>query len=775
MSFSQKGKQLKCLYVFICIVLLGGCPGKIFSQNIITLKGTVLSQTTDEPIEFASISIKNTATGTTTDQNGYFEINNQKKHLVLIISHINFHKKEIVINDSLFSSGFKVSLKPKATQLSDVVISANLYEQPMNKLTKSASLITHREIADNMNSNMADVLALTPGITQVWEYHSPIILRGLNSNRLIIMKDGNRRIGTFPGGYFGQDMNIYDTKKIEIIKGPGSVIYGSGAISGIINVISNTPFDKNKTNVKLLSGYGNNNNEFLEMVKVCHKKEKFGVSINGKFRKTDNMVYGDGEIAENSNVEDKDVSFNTGYKFSKKHQILLNANYHYGDWGKPRGFNGPTKRFTKIRNEEENIHTNFTYTYSPKSFVETVQLNLYYDSGKRDYYQYKYSTVSGNLSSLNLVHYKDNYGGGRLFTILNISENNKITTGVDAYLFRLDNPMNVIDYYNNTEGQIEGYKNAGQQNIGAFISDEWQLGTKISFVSGLRFDAATVSEGEISENNKRKGNRTAFSGNAGLVYSPDENTHFSFNAGRAFRMPTTEELFTKIISCKGVKVGNPDLQAEYSWNFDLGFRGFAYRQKLKYDISLFYNQLDDFISEAPDVTNTDVDFTYKNIDATLMGGELSASYRFDNVFANSNSLYAGLGAAYVYGTDLSKNNDEPLFGMPPFKLTGELNYRGLINKKWITGYNIKFGTKYAASQNRIASVPEGTEGGPWGYIASESHTIFNFAVGINSNSLPGHPKLRLLVKNVFDKDYQPFGSYVLAMGRNVKMVLSFNF
>jgi len=665
-------KKILIFLIYGFIIFVANNP--VIAQYYTVLQGIVYCKTEQKPIEFANISVKNTPTGTTTDALGKFKIEiAREKQTVIIVSHINYHKKEIVINDSLLSQNLKIYLEPKSIQLSDVVISAGLYEQSLEKLTTPANIISHREIVDNMNSNIIDVVASTPGFTQVWEYHSPIILRGLNSNRLIIMKDGNQRIGTFPGGYFGQDMNIYDAKKVEIIKGPASVIYGSGAISGIINVISNEPFGDNKNSIQLHSGYGSNNNEFLEMIKLCHKKEKFGISMNAKYRKTDNMVYGDGEIAENSNVEDRDIAINTGYKFSDKHKIILNTNYHYGDWGKPRGFNGPTKRFTEVRNEEENLHTDIAYTYSPKKFVESVNLNLYYDNGWRDYYQYKYSTVSGNLSSLDLVHYKDNYGGGRFYTILNIAKNNKITTGVDGYIFRLDNPTEVFDYYNDTQGQIEGYSNAGQQNIGMFINDEWNISKKIRIVSGIRYDVAEVVEGQSFENTERTENRNAVSGNAGMVYSFNENTHFSFNAGRAFRMPTTEELFTKIISCKGIKLGNPDLLPEYSWNFDAGFRGSALNQKLKYDFALFYNLLEGFINEAPVANNPDVDFTYKNTDAKLMGGEMSASYRFNNVLAPSNTLNIGLGAAYVYGIDLSKENNESLFGMPPFKTTGELN------------------------------------------------------------------------------------------------------
>lgn len=760
------------LFLFTFLFIL---PVASSAQYQRIIKGIVIDKTTSKSIEFVNVVVRNTELGTITDSLGKFEITLPgKASPFLIFSHINYYKQEIELGNYL-KDNFQIQLIPKSEQLSTVVVSAGLYEQPMNKLTKPAAIISHRQILNNMNSNLTDMLSTTPGFTQVWEYHSPVILRGLNSNRLIIMKDGNRRIGTFPGGYFGQDMNIYDTKKVEVIKGPGSVIYGSGAISGIINVISNDPFGRDETNVKINSGYGSNNNEFLELVKICHKKENFGISLNGKYRKTGDMVYGNGETAENSKVEDRDLSLNTGVRLAENHTLNLNVNYHYGDWGKPRGFNGSNKLFTKIRNEEENIHTGLNYTFTPNGLLKSLNLNLFYDDGKRDYFQYKYSTVTDKLSTLDLVHYKDNYGGGRFFSIINLSGNNKLTAGADAYRFRLDNPSDIIDYYNGTAGTAEGYKNAGQQNWGVFISDEWNWGEKISLLTGIRYDAAKVVEGESSGNENRNEKRNAFSGNAGMVYSPQPEMHFSLNIGRAFRMPTAGEMFTKVISCKGVKAGNPDLDAEYSWNFDLGWRGTAAGKKLKYDFALFYNQLDDFINEAPAPNDPDVDFTYTNTKAEIMGGECSASYLFNNVFKPSNTLHAIWGAAYVYGIDKSGESNEPLFGIPPFKTSFDFNYRGLLSKSWLTGYFFKAGAEYATRQNRIPDIPEGTDGGPWGYAASEAHIVFNASLGMNWNTLPGTPKLRVIIRNMLNNDYQPYGSYIPAMGRNVKVLLSFAF
>ncbi len=738
------------------------------------IQGVVADALTKEPIPFANISIKNSRAGTVTDSIGRFKIKLPAvQHTIIIASHISYYTTTYVLNDSE-SDNINIYLPVKEFQLADVIVSAGLYEQPLEELTKSVSLISQKEMVDNMSSNITDMLNKTPGFTQVWEYHSPIILRGLNSNRLIIMKDGNRRIGTFPGGYFGQDMNIYDSRKVEIIKGPASVIYGSGAISGVINIISNHPFGDKKNSVQVHSGYGSNNNEFLELLKLSHRQEKFGISINGKFRSTGDMVYGNGKVAHNSNVEDRDVSLNTGYKFSEKHKIILNANYHYGDWGKPRGFNGQNKYFTKIRNKEENLHTDMAYSYTPKSFVESVCLNMYYDNGWRDYYQYKYSTVSGKISNLDLVHYRNNYGGSNFYTILNVFENNKLTTGIDGYIFRLDNPAEVFDYYNNTQGEIEGVKNAGQQNLGVFINDEWKINKQWQLISGIRFDVAKVLEGEKNGEKGKHEIREAFSGNLGLAYALKPATHLSFNIGRAFRIPTTEELFTRIISCKGIKIGNPNLKPEYSWNIDMGFRGKTLKNKLKYELALFYNNIDDFINEAP-AEEPDADFTLKNTDAELLGGEFSASYGFDGIFRPSNTLYLSAGGAYVYGMDLSGEQAVPLFGIPPLKINITLDYRGLTNNQWLGKYFVKFDSEYAAAQNRVAKIPEGTDGGPWGYVPSEPHLIFNAAIGLKSNKLPGKPKLRFMVKNIFNSDYQPFGSYIPAMGRNFKIILSFYF
>ncbi len=656
-----------------------------------------------------------------------------------------------------------------------MVISASLYEQDENEVPKPVDLVTRDQLLANMHSNLTDVLAGTPGFTQIWEYHSPLVLRGMNSKRLLVMKNGNRKVGTFPGGFFGQDLNVYEARSTEIVKGPGSVIYGSGAISGIVNIVSRSPFGARESSHELSLGYGSNNQEFLGLFQSSRTTPTGGFILGGRFRETDDMTYGNGTIGKNSDVQDKDLSLTLG-RAVLGGELSLNLDYHLGDWGKPRGFNGPGKAFTQIRNEEERYHADFAYALPMAGWIRSLHLTGYFDGGTRDYYKYKHSLVQDRITGLDLVHYKDHYGGGRVYIVGQPATRHTITSGLDGYLFRLDNPAEIFDYYDDTAGVLPGYEGAGQESFGLFVNDELELSPAWRLVLGIRHDMARVKEGSSAGDGDEGRNRTrhATSGNVGVVYSPGTQTHLSANLGRAFRMPTAEEMFTEVISCKGIKLGNPDLQPEYSWNLDLGLRGRAMAGRLEYDLALFYNRLDQYITEEVDREHEDVDFTYENTDAVIYGGEFSASALMGRPFTPRGGLHAGLGASYVYGKDLT-GQDDPLFGIPPLQISWEMKYRQRCSLSWLSRYSVAIKGHHAAGQNRVPPVPGGGDGGPWGYETSEAHFTLDASLRMELAGLPGLPSVRLVVRNLMDESYWPFGSYLPAMGRNFKTVVSWAF
>lgn len=669
--------------------------------------------------------------------------------------------------------------------LQDVVVSAGFTEKARLKATLPVEKIVQKQIQERIASNLVDVLNRTPGFSQVWEYHSPLLLRGMNSNRLIVVKNGARRIGTFPGGYFGQDLNVYEPGNIEVVKGPGSVMYGSGAISGIVHLVGSNPLGEASDRLRLMTSGGSNGMERMAAFDLCRKRETLGLSLHGKWRKMDDFSYADGSEADNSAVEDRDLSLQVAFQPQKQHRLTLHVDAHAGDWGKPRGFNGPTKMFTEIRNDETGLHSDVQYVYRPKAAPSAspqdpsarglieVKAELFFDVGSRDYYQYKYSEVTHKRSNLELVAYADRYGGGRAYAQWRLGDAAVLTTGSDVYVFRLDNPTTYVDYYNETTGSSPGNVGAGQSDVGFFAQFEQQLSSQWDWVGGLRWDGASVTEGSVQGIDGQKRSKQAFSGQVGLVFSPQLGHALRINLGRAFRMPITEELFTQTVSCKGIKQGNPQLDPETSLNLDLGYAGHLASIGLQWDVALFANRVNDYIVETAASLNEEVDFTYTNSDAVLYGGECSLGRRWDHVFRPGNWFQADLGIAYVYGIDRSVSSrsvsDSPLFGIPPLKACLDLRYTAYPHNPWVSSCYVLFQAEAAAAQNRIAAIPAGTEGGPWGYVPSEAHASFDLGGGIQLAQIPFRPQVRLMVKNAFNQSYKPFGSYLPVMGRNIKM------
>ena len=123
-------------------------------------------------------------------------------------------------------------------QLYKIIVTADRQKKSSGDISLPSAVVDHEEITEKMYTGMADLLEDTPGFSRVYDYHSPFILRGVSGTKMLVLRDGSPVFSSFPGGFMGQNVNIYDVDRVEVIRGPGSVIYGSGATSGIINIIN---------------------------------------------------------------------------------------------------------------------------------------------------------------------------------------------------------------------------------------------------------------------------------------------------------------------------------------------------------------------------------------------------------------------------------------------------------------------------------------------------------------------------------------------------------
>lgn len=669
-----------------------------------------------------------------------------------------------------------------AKKIDKIVVTADRKEKDLKDVVLPVSIVDDDQIEENLFVSMVDVLDDTPGFTQVYEYHSPILLRGISSSRILFLKDMNLRMSSYPEGFMGQTANIYDIERIEIIRGPGSVIYGSGATTGIINMISRDVFKDIGWNIKIGAGFGLNDIQLLGLGTINYTASNFAFQLAGRYRKTTNYTYGNGMVATNSFTEDKDLSFRMGYLLPKDGQITFTSDLHFGGpWGKPFGFN---RNLMKAGNENDNsYYFALDFQQETTGVFDEIYASVFYNYETREYHK-QMVNVLHDITDETIVNYLDQYGGGHFHVFLDKMKH-QLIMGMDGSLFRLWSPQTTVNYIHHTTNSDIGTQGSGVSSTGIFAQDTWELSDRSEMVIGLRYDIASVLEGDNPTDSKYLLGysntyeiRGALSGNLGLIYHPVTNTSLTFNVGRAFRMPSANEMFSEQVTCGGIVSGNPGLQPEYSLNFDAGFKG-EYRD-FEWDFALFANYYHQLIQKVSADSSEAFDQIYTNTDlARIIGAEIETSYTFKDIFGEGHDLIPGITFTAYSGDDLSDGSgfgnlfasNDPLSGIPPFRFKASLRYKAYF-LTW--SYFIEINMDHYFKKLRV---PEVESEAPWSNEDIDPYTLFNIIVGISLDDVWGieNIKLNIKIQNLFNKEFYPFGSYILGKGRDVKLFVGMEF
>jgi outer membrane receptor protein involved in Fe transport len=761
-------RNLICLiFVFIC---------NTFVMPAQTIYGHVTERETGHAISGLYVFEELTHQVVETDKNGNFSVPVQEgAGLRLKLSHVGYNERTLFLSGVRQDTTIEITVGLKVRELQDVNVKASRIRQVLTKSYSQTNIDDHI-INEKIAGSLIDVLEEVPGITKSGEYISSIVLRGLGGKRLLICKDGNRRMGNFPSGFMGQSVNIYDLEKVEVIKGPASVKYGPGAITGIINLISKSAFRKQGVQGRGVVSYGTGNSEKMALGGVSRAGKNSALSFSGRFRDAGNYTYGGGKEAGNSDYRDKDLKLTYSWKNNESLLLKVESELHYGGpWGRPLGFNG-TKYMRVYNPEDNNWHTSVTAKWQPPGKKTSAELSFYYDTEKRRQVKDSYDIGSGLLSYREDIRYKNYYAGWRGLALIDIGKNTCLNVGTDGVHFRIESPTELTDYFLITTINNKVSKDAGVSLAGLFVEAESKVPEKrLKLRAGLRFDYSRIEEGSVYDTLATSGrisNLSSWSGTAGAVYKTSKDIFLSLQIGRSCRMPDAREMFITSSNTDGYIYGNPDLNPEYGLNLDAGLRGFA--GIFHFDLSLFSNFLNDFIS-LEYWTNSGkkgINYTYQNIhQARIIGAELSVGAQWEKLWHPNNKFVYHSAYVYTRGDDLTDEPDwfssgDPLRNIPPFNLTQKLTlYRKISSASSIyTGAEML----YYTTQDRIAPSSEG------GYV-SPSYCLFGASGGytFQKNSLKWDLKLK--ANNLADNKYCPFESLVYGMGRNFKIMLSVSF
>jgi len=697
-------KQLYLL-LFTMILTLLSYSG-IRAQNCI-VQGKVLDEQTNEPLPFVNIGIKGLPTGTFSDNNGFYQIELSRGDIVLVISCVGYEKQEKNINvDGAKKLFLDILMTPISQELSTFVVSGSKYEQKVENSISTIEVLKSQSILSSNPSSIDKAIDKIPGITIV--NNEPQIRGGSGfssglGSRVMVMVDDIPILRGDAGRPDWGFLPVDDVEQIEVVKGAASVVYGSSAITGAINIRTAYPTDKPETKVNSFVGVYSKPDRSYATPWTGMNPIIFGLSLS-HLQKMDNLdvgfginLYSDqgyimGTPVPPPHIKDTipDNAFNKG-AFTKRAKIYFNTRV----------------RNKKIDGLTYGINGNFMYN-------ENAETYFWYDADTNQYRAYpgalshfkqftffvdpfiKYFNKNGNSHSLrNRIYYgntdANNNQSNRYMTVYNDYQHTHRFQKVKELVM----VMGITNIYSHSYGKVFsgvldslGTTAANQngefssENLSVYAQLEKKFWDRLSLLAGGRWEYYQIAG--TTEN------KPIFRG--GLNMRVGKGTFFRASVGQGYRAPTIGERYITTNSGGFGFYPNPDLKSETCLSYEVGVK-----QLFKFgkfigmaDISGFLENYKNYIEfnfgnwgSAPLIKN-DLGFKFLNtgpariygIDMTL-GGE-------GKIVRNLNmSLLVG----FTYSIPMALHPDEIYYSHMESS-TGKVRYYTYANTSTDTTGNI---------------------------------------------------------------------------------------
>ena len=800
-------------------------PGKYLRDYLgnSSISGIVTDTKTGAPLKGASITIPDLKLGVASDSLGRFQIKNLPSGTFLL--EVKFEGYKSVTKNILLSGDVKAnfSLDESATEINEVVVTGSSKATQIKRNPVPIVSVNHDYLVTNLNTNAIDGIAKIPGVRAVTtgpNVSKPVI-RGLGFNRILTLYDGVRQEGQQWGDEHGIEVDQYGVDKVEIIKGPASLSYGSDALGGVVNLIPAQPAAEGKMIGDVTTDYQTNNKYFggSAMLGVTKNGIEWEARVSHKQatnyqNKYDGRVYG---TAFNETDANASIGIHRKWGYSHINFVLYDDLQEIPDGSR----DSASRKFTKQITEADTLRPIVTdaelNTYSIAKLHQHVQhyrvfwnnnfiigngrldVNVgYQKSIRREFSHPVLSDIPGLYLQLNTVTYDVKY---------HLPESNNWNTS-----FGVNGMFQQNTTTNGTEFIIPSYK---QFDIGPFVITKKSL-DKLDLSGGLRYDFRSFNNDEMytkvnpvtgfdmpvygadrvgADQPFAKYSKTfsGLTGSIGATYNFSDRFSVKANLARGFRAPNISE-----ISANGVhpgtniyQIGNDNFKSEFSLQQDIGF---VFSSKYAViQLNLFNNSISNYIYNQKLTAANGQDsvivagnqtFKFQSGKADLYGGELSIDLHPVKALHFENSLSVVYANNKNTASTKVTDSTQYLPLIPPLHGTSELKLDFDIKSMNIKHGFIKAQVEYYAAQNRVFSA-YGTETPTAGY------TLFNAGVGGSFITKEGKVfmSLYLMGNNLFNVAYQDhlnrlkyFEEYpgnftgrngIYNMGRNIAIKLDF--
>ncbi|MET4081152.1 iron complex outermembrane receptor protein [Pedobacter sp. UYP30] len=710
-----------------------------FAGAFRTITGKVTDASNNQSLPGATIFIPDLKVSAETDKDGNFSLTNLPNKGVYLIEvrYIGYISGTKTINLAS-ASNLTFALTPTAIETKEIVITGNLISSTGKRNSTSVSVVGKDQLLAP-SSNLIDALAKLPGVNEITTGPSiskPVI-RGLGYNRVVTLDDGVKQEGQQWGDEHGIEIDQFKSDRVEVLRGAASLMYGSDALAGVINLLEPTSAPEGQIKGEFISNYASNNGLTANSLMLNGNENGFVWRARGTYKNAYSFKTPTGYFP-NSGFNETDLSGMVGLNKSWGYTHLNVSSFRNNI-----GFYEPTLdndgNFVK---GDGSAFTNGDYT------------NRTLDFPRQDIRHYK--VVLNN----NIV-----LGNGNLKADFAYQQNQRRELpGPDpALFFDLKTYTADLKYFlhemngwqpvfglslsdaqsenKGTEFLVPAYDTYG---IGGFVyaKKNWESNT---LSLGARYDYIKNDGKQLFADGEEKfapfSNKFSnVSGAVGFTHQFNNQLNFKANAGSAFRAPNPAELGSNGVH-EGTfryEIGNSNLNPEQSYQVDASLE---YDAKIvNASASIYNNYIHNFIYASNNGEINTVDGTqypvyrYGQVNADLYGAEASLTIHpvpfihFENTFS------------YVHAQNQSLN--KPLSFIPAASLRNELRFEPKLST--LTDAYLSVGINSAFKQSRVDDIFE---------TPTSGYTLLNAGIGATIKIGKQPIKLSVAGNNLLDQKY----------------------
>lgn len=581
---------MRRLVIVFLILVFASLPQ--VSEAATMVSGVIVDQRDGEPLTGVNVRVSGTHLGDATDLDGQFVISALTPgDYTLEFTHVGYKssKKQVYLTaDGL--SDLRIEMVKSTVELDEVVYTATRTLHTLADVPVTTELVSQAEIRQSASFDAAEALASEIGLDVREDFAGQgVMLQGIDPERVLILVDGNRVIGRVNGSIDLSQISTQNIKQIEVVKGAVSTLYGSEAIGGVINVITDRAEQPFKMNVEFSGGgyipsgtgwkrdFGVLAAGMLSpAVDLEWRLGRVGVTLGSRYQSQGLMDSTPSTDHTEGTPSSDRVSGNLRVDYDwlktvKAHVRVSGMNEELGWIEESQSIDWRTGQLISFDDKEINKQMDIAAGIDcTPSWAESYKIKAYHTVNHHSWEKYTHSGLLRDYSRSD-----EQFSQLESQFTFNALKVHRLTVGADAYQWDIQSNSLLGSLVSNLDASLNAWD--------IYVQDEWLVTKNFTLVPGVRHEVHEIY-----------GINVAPQLSARLALT--DHTTLRGSVGRGYRAPSSKELYYDFnhSSAGYVVYGNDKLNPEKSTNVNISLEH-VYEDRSSSRITLFYNDLHDLI------------------------------------------------------------------------------------------------------------------------------------------------------------------------------------